>query len=131
MSREKDFEKIIKNISTIPFYRGKKSLVMKGDSLKVLKNIPDHTISLILTDPPYHSTQKKNIYGDTSFKEDAHYIEWMEEYAKEWVRVLKPNGSLFCFCSPSMSAKLENSELYPFFKQPLPLKLTTEISHNF
>ena len=22
-------------------------------------------------------------------------------------------------------------ELYPFFKQPLPLKLTTEISHNF
>ncbi len=31
----------------------------------------------------------------------------MNEYAKEWRRILKPNGSLFCFCDSSMSAQLE------------------------
>jgi adenine-specific DNA-methyltransferase len=31
----------------------------------------------------------------------------MEAYAKEWRRVLRKNGSLFCFCDSSMSARLE------------------------
>jgi site-specific DNA-methyltransferase (adenine-specific) len=79
----------------------------EGDSLEVLKKFPDHSVSLILTDPPYHTTGKKNIYGDTAFKEDEHYLEWMAQYSKEWIRILKPNGSMFCFCSPSMAGRLE------------------------
>ena len=73
----------------------------------LLKKIPDSSVSLILTDPPYHSTKKQNIYGDTQFKEDQDYLEWMNLYACEWRRILKPNGSLFCFCDSSMSARLE------------------------
>jgi site-specific DNA-methyltransferase (adenine-specific) len=69
--------------------------------------MPSQSVSLILTDPPYHSTKKQNIYGDTSFEEDEHYLEWMAEYVKEWRRVLKPNGSLFCFCASEMAARLE------------------------
>lgn len=108
MNREKDFKSIQKSLSSsiqvsIPF-----ALLVEGDSLNLLKSIPDNTISLILTDPPYHSTKKDNIYGDTAFKEDDHYLDWMEQYAKEWKRVLKPNGSLYCFCSPAMVAGLEN-----------------------
>ena len=73
-----------------------------------LSKFPSHSVSLILTDPPYHSTKKRNIYGDTSFKEDQHYLEWLSLFAKEWKRILKQNGSLFCFCSPSMAARLEH-----------------------
>lgn len=83
------------------------SIVVKGDSLELLKKIPDNSIALILTDPPYHSTKKKNIAGDTSFAKDADYIEWMRQYAKEWKRVLKHSGSIFCFCSSAMSAQLQ------------------------
>lgn len=83
------------------------SIVVEGNSLEVLKKIPDHSIALILTDPPYHSTKKINIIGDTSFNSDDEYIDWMEEYAKEWKRILKYNGSIFCFCSAVMSAKLQ------------------------
>jgi adenine-specific DNA-methyltransferase len=79
----------------------------QGDSLELLKKLPDHCISLILTDPPYHTTKKDNIFGDTSFKEDSHYVEWMSEYSKEWYRILKPNGTLFCFCSSAIAARLE------------------------
>lgn len=83
------------------------ALLLNGDSLEILKHFPSHTVSLILTDPPYHSTKKKNIYGDTFFREDGEYIKWIEQYATEWKRVLKPNGSIFCFCSSSMASKLE------------------------
>ena len=83
------------------------ALVAQGDSLALLRRLPDRSVSLILTDPPYHATKKQNIHGDTAFAEDAHYLEWMAEYAIEWHRVLRPNGSLFCFCDSSMSARLD------------------------
>jgi len=83
------------------------ALVAQGDSLEILRQLPNQSISLILTDPPYHSTKKDNIYGDTSFGHDQHYIEWMTQYAKEWRRVLRPNGSLYCFCASEMAARLE------------------------
>lgn len=87
--------------------RGNKHVVVQGDCLHVLRSIPDASVSLILTDPPYHSTKKKNITGDTNFAQDADFIAWMETLAKEWKRVLKPNGSLLCFCSSAMAASLE------------------------
>ena len=74
------------------------SIVVNGDSLELLNKVPDHSIALILTDPPYHSTKKRNIVGDTSFSKDSDYIEWMKKYAIEWKRVLNHNGSIFCFC---------------------------------
>jgi site-specific DNA-methyltransferase (adenine-specific) len=78
-----------------------------GNSLELLKLLPDHCISLILTDPPYHTTKKDNIFGDTSFNGDSHYVAWMSEYSKEWYRILKPNGTLFCFCSSAIASRLE------------------------
>lgn len=75
--------------------------------MEFLKKLPSNSVSLILTDPPYHSTKKKNIQGDTSFQKDSHYIEWFRSLAIEWRRILKPHGSLFCFCASEMSARLE------------------------
>ncbi len=109
MNRKKDLEKIKKSIAFSVKVSTSKALLAEGDSLNLLRSLPEHSVSLILTDPPYHTTKKDNIRGDTSFKEDGHYLKWMEEYAKEWRRILKPNGSLFCFCSPAMAARLEVS----------------------
>lgn len=108
MSRRKDFQNILKATSKLPVHKTSRSLVIHGDSLQLLRTIPSRSISLILTDPPYHTTKKKNIYGDTSFKEDAQFLDWMSQYSKEWARILRPNGSLFCFCSPTMVGRLEN-----------------------
>lgn len=106
-TREREFERIKRNIESSVRASSSKALVAEGDSLELLKKFPDSSVSLILTDPPYHSTKKDNIRGDTDFKEDAHYVEWMDKYIKQWKRILKPNGSLFCFCSPTMCARLE------------------------
>lgn len=82
-------------------------LLLCGDALEVMKKIPDHSVSLILTDPPYHSTKKKNIAGDTSFNTDDDYIAWMGAFAREWKRILKYNGSVFCFCASQMESRLD------------------------
>jgi site-specific DNA-methyltransferase (adenine-specific) len=107
MTKEYDLQRIESTIEKSLRYHSQHALVAEGDSLELLRSMPAQSVGLILTDPPYHSTKKKNIYGDTSFAEDQHFVEWMTEYATEWKRVLRPNGSLFCFCSSSMSAKLE------------------------
>lgn len=106
-SRELDYTNIKKALKNYLHTEVKGALLAAGDSLEIIRRIPDQSISLILTDPPYHATKKKNIYGDTHFEEDNHYIEWMSDYAREWHRILKPNGSLFCFCDSSMSARLD------------------------
>ena len=106
-TRAEDFERIRTNLVQTLRYSGSDGLLAEGDSLDLLKSVPDSSVSLILTDPPYHSTKKANIVGDTAFAEDDQFLNWMGSYAREWRRVLRPNGSLFCFCSSEMSARLE------------------------
>ncbi len=106
-SRDLDYKNIQKALKKYIHTGVDNALLAAGDSLELIRLIPDKSISLILTDPPYHATKKKNIYGDTHFEEDRHYLEWMKEYSKEWRRILKPHGTLFCYCDTSMSARLE------------------------
>ena len=107
INRENTFSTIRKSFEKNLDFESNQSLLAGGDSLSLLKNIPPQSISLILTDPPYHSTKKQNIYGDTNFKDDNHYLAWIDEYAIEWSRILRPNGSLYLFCATPMAARLE------------------------
>lgn len=88
-------------------YKTDMAIVTQGDSLLDLKKLPDDAVSLILTDPPYHSTKKANIANDRAFQEDNEFIAWIEKYAVEWERVLRSNGTLYMFCSSRMAARLE------------------------
>ena len=106
-SRQRDFDRIAAAIKPHLLLSASGALVAEGDSLSLLRALPEHSVSLILTDPPYHATKKQNIYGDTAFAEDQHYLNWMADYAVEWHRVLRPNGSLFLFCDSSMAGRLE------------------------
>jgi site-specific DNA-methyltransferase (adenine-specific) len=106
-SREKEFGDVRRAIEGNLILSRSNALVAEGDSLALLSALPQHSISLILTDPPYHATKKRNIYGDTAFAEDQHYLEWMANFAAEWRRVLRPNGTLFCFCDSSMAGRIE------------------------
>jgi site-specific DNA-methyltransferase (adenine-specific) len=107
LNREAEFQAIMQGASQFNPSRGEGYGVITGDSLEVLKAFPTHSVGLILTDPPYHSTKKKNIAGDTAFQEDEQFLDWIARYAAEWKRILRPNGSLFMCCSSEMSARLE------------------------
>ena len=106
MSRIADFQNIQNALSSYTYYKDENTIVVNEDSINALKLIPNHSISLILTDPPYHSTKKENIINDKSFSTDEEFINWMELFSIEWKRIIKPNGSIFMFCSSAMESQL-------------------------
>lgn len=60
----------------------------QGDCFEILKNIPDGSIDLILTDPPY------NVGKDKKWDKIKDYPQWMMKWIKEAERVLRDNGVL-------------------------------------
>ncbi len=63
--------------------------IQLGDSKEVLKKIPDNSVDLIFTSPPY-ADQRKNTYGGIHTDK---YVEWFLPISKELLRVLKPEGT--------------------------------------
>jgi adenine-specific DNA-methyltransferase len=76
-----------------------------GDALAVLRTMPDASVDLIATDPPYFRV--KNLAWDRAWSDADAFIAWMCELCVEWRRVLRPNGSLYVFAGPRMAARVE------------------------
>ena len=60
-----------------------------GDSKTMLKKLPDNSVDLIVTSPPY-ADQRKGTYGGIH---PDKYVEWFLPITKELLRVLKPTGT--------------------------------------
>jgi DNA modification methylase len=81
-----------------------------ADSFKKIKEVPDHSVDMILTDPPYnlgkYSTGNLKMSWRSDFNNDI--AKWDEvtfsprEWVQEFKRVLKPTGNLFAFTSYNM-----------------------------
>jgi site-specific DNA-methyltransferase (adenine-specific) len=63
--------------------------LFQGDSTKVLRKLPESSVDLIVTSPPY-ADQRKTSYGGIHADK---YVEWFLPIADEMYRVLKPSGS--------------------------------------
>ena len=74
-----------------------------GDCLERMKEIPDGSIDLILTDPPYGTTQCK---WDTVIPLD---LMWMQ-----LKRIIKPNGAVVLFGAEPFSSILRCSNIKNF-----------------
>ena len=64
-------------------------IIYQGNSLDVLKTMPDNSIDLIITSPPY-ADQRKKTYGGINVND---YVNWFLPISKELLRVLKPSGT--------------------------------------
>ena len=82
-----------------------KPTLINGDCLAEMKNLPDRSVDLILTDPPYFKV--KDDAWDRQWEKSSEFLDWIDLIAEQWSRILKPNGSLFCFASPQMAARVE------------------------
>ena len=63
--------------------------IINGNCEEVLKSLPDNTVDLIFTSPPY-ADQRSSTYG--GIKPD-HYVNWFLPKADQFLRILKPTGS--------------------------------------
>lgn len=74
-----------------------------GDCLERMKEIPDGSVDLVLTDPPY---------GTTACKWDS--VIPLEPMWKELKRVIKPNGAIVLFAAQPFTSILISSNLKGF-----------------
>lgn len=74
--------------------------LMNGDCLELMKTIPDNSVDLILTDPPYGTTACK---WDSIIPFDLMWIQLK--------RIIKPNGAIVLFGSEPFSSLLRCSNL--------------------
>lgn len=64
-----------------------------GDCLELFKDLPAHSVDVIVTSPPYNLGVRYNTYQDTLPKAD--YLAWTSDWIEAAARVLAPEGSLF------------------------------------
>ena len=84
----------------------KKYEIFNVESLSYLKNIPDASVDFILTDPPYNLSQYSTGKMKFDWRSDINndLAEWDRNFDPEtikndFIRILKPTGNIFVFCS--------------------------------
>jgi site-specific DNA-methyltransferase (adenine-specific) len=93
--------------------------VLLGDCLEVLKSVPENSIDLIITSPPY-ADQRKDVYGGLH---PDKYVDWFMPRADQFYRVLKPTGSFVL----NIKERVVNGERHTYV-----LQLIMEMrSHNW
>lgn len=104
------------------------AVFLKGDSAETLKNVPDGSVKLIITSPPYNLNKA---YEDKKGLKE--YFEEIEPVIQQLMRVLASDGSL-CW---QVGNYVENGEVfpldmyfYPYFKEH-GLKLRNRVIWHF
>ena len=87
-----------------------------GDCLKLMKDIPDGSVDLVLTDPPYlcnysrHDSKSRFSNKIANDENNCANKNMIEKYLHECYRIMKDNTAIYCFC---------NYKKIDFFKQQI------------
>jgi len=76
-----------------------------GDCREVMATLDADSVDAIVCDPPYFKV--KGEAWDRQWENPVQFLDWLDGIAEQWQRLLKPNGSLYCFASPRMAARVE------------------------
>ncbi|MGO6749541.1 site-specific DNA-methyltransferase [Rhizobium ruizarguesonis] len=91
-----------------------------GDSRELLKQLPDNSIDLVMTSPPF-ALQRQKAYGN---KDQAEYLDWLMEFAKLVYAKLKPTGSMVMDVGGAYQKGTPSRSLYHL---RLPIRFCDEI----
>lgn len=76
--------------------------LLNGDCLNEMKNIPDESIDMVLTDPPYGMSLKPQRSTGKFYKKkikNDDNLDWTEDFFKEMKRILKKDSACLLFCN--------------------------------
>ena len=79
----------------------------QGDNLQIMRNMPDESVDLICTDPPFNTGKDWGAFDDRWESGLKGYLKFMELRVVEMRRVLKDTGSLYLHCDPTASHYLK------------------------
>ncbi len=72
------------------YYRTQRGAAFLGDSLALMRQIPDGAVNLIMTSPPFALKRKKE-YGNVHAQE---YVDWFLPFAEQMKRIIADDGSI-------------------------------------
>lgn len=95
----------------------KSSLLFNGDCFEKMRELPDHSVDLILCDPPYNlaNYSRGNMNFDWRSEINNDVAKWDEkplepkELVSEFKRILSPNGNIFIFTSYNLIGKFHEA----------------------
>jgi hypothetical protein len=93
-----------------PQYRTALGAAYSGDSVEMMRSMPDQSVDLVVTSPPYALHFKKE-YGNV---DKASYVEWFRPFGVEILRILKPKGSFVLNIGGSYNPGTPTRSLYHF-----------------
>lgn len=96
--------------STEAYYTTNYGVAYLGDAVDLLSELPDDSINLVFTSPPYALHFKKK-YGNV---EKSNYVEWFLPFAKHIFRVLKDDGSFVLNIGGSYNKGFPTRSIYHF-----------------
>lgn len=105
---EKKQEPMFKHIEVPPFLQ---NTIVNGDVLKITKSIPDESIHLTFTSPPYYNARDYSTYK--SYKE---YLKFLKKVFKEVHRITKEGRFFVLNTSPIIIPRVSrqhSSKRYP------------------
>jgi site-specific DNA-methyltransferase (cytosine-N4-specific) len=82
----------------------------RADSLDVLRRLPDESVALVLTSPPF-ALRRRKAYGNVDASE---YVEWFWPFAVEINRVLDAEGSFVLDLGGSWNRGSGTRSLYQY-----------------
>ncbi len=97
-------------LSIKPLYSTRFGSAYVGDSLELVRELPDSSVNLILTSPPYALHFKKE-YGN---KNQSEYVDWFMPFAREFFRILRDDGSFVLDIGGSWQPGRPTRSLYHF-----------------
>lgn len=92
------------------FYHTSKGKAYVGDSVELLKELPDSSIDLVMTSPPF-ALRRQKTYGNV---EETEYVNWIKPFGKEVFRVLKESGSFVLDLGGAYRSGIPSRSLYNF-----------------
>ena len=81
-----------------------------GDCLELMKNIPDGSVDLVLTDPPYGTVKGAPLDGWSKTDTQWDVVNDTEKLFSEIKRVLRQNGKAVFFCQEPFTTELINHQ---------------------
>jgi len=71
--------------------------IFTGDTLELLKALPDECADLIVADPPYSIDKDKEFGEGAYFESRTEWFDWCKLWLREAKRILKPAGNVFIY----------------------------------
>jgi site-specific DNA-methyltransferase (cytosine-N4-specific) len=100
----------VPDVKLVPAYTTRRGRAYHADARDVLRQLPDDSVALVLTSPPF-ALRRQKAYGNVPATE---YVDWLWPFAEEIYRVLAPDGSFVLDLGGGWNPGLGTRSLYPY-----------------